>query len=149
MLVGSVQHCTREKFQRLRTVFKLYIALRDTTVSTIICKDGEVRVLDSLFTNWDKETEAIICGLYQCDTDNITIIMRRCQKQASGKDYGLCALAFTVALVFNKHPSILKFNQQKIRSHLMLQCMFHKTRDDTLSMQTQVKLINYLLLLYF
>ena len=89
------------------------------TVSTINCKDGEVRVLDSLFTNCDKETEAVIRGLYQRDTENIRIIMSRCQKQTGGKDCGLFAIAFAVALVFNKRPSTLKFNQQKMRSHLV------------------------------
>ena len=86
------------------------------TVSTINC---EVRVLDSLFTNCDRKTKAIICGLYQRDTENIRIIVSRCQKQTGKKDCGLFAIAFAMALVFNKNPSILKFNQQKMRSHLM------------------------------
>ena len=89
------------------------------TVSTINCKDGEVRGLDSLFTNCDKETETVIRGLYQRDIEYIRIIMSRCQKQTGGKDCGLFAIAFAVALVFNKCPSILKFNQQKMRSHLV------------------------------
>ena len=88
-------------------------------------------MLDSLFTNCDEETEAVIRGLYQHDTENIRIIMSICQRKTDGKDCGLFAIAFTVALVFNKHPSILKFNQQKMRSHLV-----------EYSMQTQVILIN-------
>ena len=71
------------------------------TISTINCKEGEVRVLDSVFTNCDKETEAIVRGLYQRDIENIRIIMSRCQKQIGGKDCGLFAIAFAVALVFN------------------------------------------------
>ena len=89
------------------------------TVSTIDCMDVEVRVFDSLFTNCDKETEAVIRGLYQRETENIRIIMSRCQKQTSGSDCGLFAIAFAMALVFNEHPSKLKFNQQKMRSHLV------------------------------
>ena len=87
------------------------------TVSTNNCKEGEVRVFDSVFTNCDKETEAVIYSLYQRDTENIRIIMSRCQKQIGGKDCGLFAIAFAVALVFNKCPSKLKFMQQKMRSH--------------------------------
>lgn len=90
------------------------------TASTINCKDGEVRVFDSLFKNCDKETEAVIRRLYQRDTENIRIIMSRCQKQIGSKDCGLFAIAFAVALVFNQHTtSKLKFNQPKMRSHLV------------------------------
>ena len=59
------------------------------TVSTINCKKGEVRVFDSLFADCDKETEAVIHSLYQCDTEKIKIIMSRCQKQ-SGKRIAVC-----------------------------------------------------------
>ena len=71
-------------------------------------------MLDSLFTNCDKETEAVIHGIYQRDTENKRIIMSICQRKTGGKDCELFAIALTVALVFNKHPSILKFNQQKM-----------------------------------
>ena len=76
-------------------------------------------MLDSLFTNCEEETEAVIRGLYQRDKENIRIIMSICERQTGGKDCGLFAIAFAVALVFNKHPSKLKFNQQKMRSHLV------------------------------
>ena len=89
------------------------------TVSTLKCKDGEVRVFVSLFTNCDKESEAVIRGLYQGDTENLKIIMSRCQKQNGGKDCGLFAIAFAVALVFNQPTSKLKFSQQKMRFHLV------------------------------
>ena len=70
----------------------------------------------------------VIRGLYY---SKIKIIVSRCQKQAGGKDCGLYAIAFAVTLVFNLHPSKLKFNQQKMRSHL-------KARDDTISMQVNI-----------
>ena len=89
------------------------------TVTTINCKAGEVRVFDSVFTNCDKETEVLIRGLYQHKSKNTKIIMSRCQKQTGGMDCGLFAIAFAVALVFNLRPSKLKFNQQKMRSHLV------------------------------
>ena len=89
------------------------------TVSTINCKKGEVRVFDSRFANCDKETEAVIRSLYQCHTEKMKIIMSRCQKQSGEKDCGLFAIAFAVALIFNNQPSKLKFNQQKMRSHLV------------------------------
>ena len=89
------------------------------TVSTINCKKGEVRVFDSLFADCDKETEAVIHSLYQCHTEKIKIILSRCQKQSSEKDCGLFAIAFAVALILNNQPSKLKFNQQKMRSHLV------------------------------
>ena len=76
-------------------------------------------MLDSVFTNCDKETEAVIRGLYQRETENIRIIMSSCQKQIGRKDCGLFAIAFAVVLVFNKRPSKLKFMQQKMRSHLV------------------------------
>ena len=45
--------------------------------------------------------------------------MSKFQKQSGGKDCGLFAIAFTVALVFNNQPSKLKFNQQQMRCHLV------------------------------
>ena len=45
--------------------------------------------------------------------------MSRCQKQTDGKDCGLFAVASAVALVSNKHPSIPKFNQQKMRFYIV------------------------------
>ena len=76
-------------------------------------------MFDSLFSNCDKETEAVIHSLYQCDTEKIKIITSRCQKQSGEKDCGLFAITFAVALIFNNQPSKLKFNQQKMRSHLV------------------------------
>jgi len=58
--------------------------------------------------------------------------MSRCQKQTGGMDCGLFAIAFAVALMFNLHPSKLKFNQQKMRSHLVECCT---KQDDTISMK--------------
>ena len=58
-------------------------------------------MFDSLFANCDKETEAVIHSLYQCDTEKIKIIMSRCQKQSGEKHCGLFAIAFTVALIFH------------------------------------------------
>ena len=39
-------------------------------------------MLDSLFANCDKETEAVIHNLYQYDAKNTRIIMSRCQNKA-------------------------------------------------------------------
>ena len=61
--------------------------------------------------------QLVVHSLYQCDTENI--IMSKCKKQSGGKDCGLFAITFTVALVFNNQPSKLKFNQQQMRCHLV------------------------------
>jgi len=89
------------------------------TVTTLNCKAGEVKIFDSLFIFCDKETREIMYEFYQHGTEKLTITMSQCQKQTGGKDCGLFAIAFAVALVFNLNVSRLKFRQKMLRSHLV------------------------------
>ena len=89
------------------------------TATTLNGKAGEVKVFDSLFTFCDKETRGIMYEFYQRGTEKLTITMSRCQKQTGGKDCGLFAIAFAVALVFNLNASKLKFCQEMMRPHLV------------------------------
>ena len=87
------------------------------TVTTVNCKVGKVRVFDSAFSFCDKET---INNLYMTNSYIIpTLTMGRCQKQKGSKDCGLFSIAFATALAFGSHPSKLKFDQLKMRQHLV------------------------------
>ena len=48
-----------------------------------------------------------------------TLTMGRCQKQKGSKDCGLFSIAIATALAFGAHPSKLKFDQLKMRQHLV------------------------------
>jgi len=89
------------------------------TATTLNCKAGEVKIFDSLFTFCDKETREIMYEFYQRGTEKLTITMSQCQKQTGGKDCGLFAIAFAVALVFNLNVSRFKFHQKMLRPHLV------------------------------
>ena len=89
------------------------------TVTTMNCKANKVRVFDSTFTYCDKETISTIRNFYQTGSEELKITMSQCQKQTGTKDFGLFSLAFAVALVFNLNPSKIKFNQKKMRGHLV------------------------------
>ena len=90
------------------------------TVTTINCKVAQVRVFDSVFSFCDKETITVINNLFMTDSNVIpTLTMGGCQKQKGSKDCGLFSIAIATALAFGANPSKLKFDQLKMRKHLV------------------------------
>ena len=88
-------------------------------VTTVNCKQGEIKVLDSVFFNCDKEILQATYKLYKHISENLNIKICRYQKQAGGTDCGLFSIVFAVALVHGMNPGQLKFCQDKMRSHLV------------------------------
>ena len=86
---------------------------------TVDCKQGEIKIFDSIFFNCDKETMQTMHTLFQLISEHRTIAMCRCQKQAGTTDCGVFSIAHAVALVHGKNPGKLKFHQDKMRSHLV------------------------------
>ena len=78
-----------------------------------------MKVYDSWFTYSDKETEKVICSLFQWDATKISLKFARCQKQVGPEDCGLFAIAFATAIAFGKLPSKLKLVQHDLRAHLV------------------------------
>ena len=87
--------------------------------TTVDCKQGEVKIFDSIFFNCDKETLKTMHTLFELISEHPTITMCRCQKQGGTTDCGLFSIAYAVALVHGKNPGKQKFNQDKMRSHLV------------------------------
>ena len=89
------------------------------TVSTMGCKDGEVSVYDSLYTELDSVTKNNIEKMFD---PSVKILLPAVQKQNGVKDCGLFALAFATFLAFRKsHQPLLlhHFDLKKLRLHLI------------------------------
>ena len=86
------------------------------TLTTLGCKDGEVRIYDSLFTKVDDTTLNTIAMLFG-DTD-VTCNVPPVQKQQGIVDCGVFAVAFATCLASGHDPSSYQFNQKEMRSHL-------------------------------
>ena len=87
--------------------------------TTVNCTQREVKVYDSIFFTCDKETLLTLNTLYKRISEHLTITMCRCQKEAGGTDCGLFSIAFADALAHGINPGMLKFHQDKMRSHLV------------------------------
>ena len=82
------------------------------------CVSGIVNLYDSIYFNVHHKNEKIVKKIF--GTCSITKMMN-VQKQVGIHDCGLFAIAVATALVHDKDPSRLLFNQSKMRDH-SLQC---------------------------
>ena len=88
--------------------------------SNVGCKDI-VLVYDSVYSNLDRETEDVICNLFQAtESLPIKIEVKNCQKQVGGMDCGIYSIANITAIAFNEDPSKIKYRQVEMRSHLAI-----------------------------
>ena len=85
--------------------------------TTMMCKNDEVLVYDSVFNFLDDDTVGIIRNLFGCDN----VKMVECQKQHGSNDCGLFSIANATAIVNGIDPKKLKYIQSDMRTHL-LQC---------------------------
>ena len=93
--------------------------------SNVGCKKKEVSIYDSVYSSINKETENVVCGMFNAGS-KMQVKMRPFQKQSGGMDCGLFALAAVTALAFNVDPSVLKLNQETMRQHLVTCLRNHK-----------------------
>ena len=77
-------------------------------LTTFGCKDGEIRIYDSLFTKVDDTTMSTIVMLFGDRDVTCNSIV----------DCGLFAIAFATCLACGHDPSSYQFNQNEMRSHL-------------------------------
>ena len=85
------------------------------------CKEGEVRIYDSVFNSSDDEVELEVCNLFQADTakGSLRIKVMHCQKQVGGKDCGVFSITFAAAIVLGLNPVTITFLQPMMRAHLV------------------------------
>lgn len=87
--------------------------------STINSEYNTVKVYDSLFRYLDPDSLQTIENVFQFDDIIPEVKMMQCRKQQGGKDCGIYAIAFIVALAMGVNPSRQNFNQDMMRPHLV------------------------------
>ena len=86
--------------------------------TTINSKYNTVKVYDSLFRCLDQDSLQTIENCFQNDV-NPEVRMMQCRKQDGGKDCGVYAIAFSVALALAVNPSRQNFRQDVMTAHLV------------------------------
>ena len=85
--------------------------------TTIGCEVGVVKVFDSIFQKLDEESKR--CILNYLPKNTRIKLVGTSQKQIGGRDCGLFAIAFSASLAFGNDPAKQKFNQERMRPHLV------------------------------
>ena len=99
--------------------------------SNLLTNDcNTVNVYDSLFAELDQESMDIVLRIFQDhhntkDKKAVTIVMKNLQKQEGSTDCGLFAIAVMASLAHREDPSVIKYDQNKMREHL-LECFSSK-----------------------
>jgi len=88
-------------------------------LSTLDCRSGEVNVYDSLYSNQDADTLSAISGLLEVHRPPVIINLMKIGKQKGGNDCGLFAVAVLTALAFGVNVTKVKFDQGRMRPHLV------------------------------
>ena len=91
-------------------------------ISTVGCQPSTVKVFDSLGGRLPKRSVKLVADLLQSKEEAITFAFVDVQKQDGGSDCGLFAIAFITSICNGQDPTVLRYNQSAMRSHL-LQCI--------------------------
>ena len=99
------------------------------TISTIGCKDGEIKAFDSLPPATTSDLKNQVAALLCTTKDAIQVKYMDTQMQSSSNDCGIFAIAFATALANGEHPGAYQFDQPKMRKHLIdcLEAQFTST----------------------
>ena len=87
-----------------------------------------VNVYNSSFTELNQESYDLILRIFHTrinDDRRTTVVMKELQKQKGSTDCGLFAIAVMTSLAHKEDPSTTKYNQNKMRQHL-LDCFSNK-----------------------
>ena len=91
-------------------------------MSNKACPDDTVRFCDSLQWGPDNEIKKQIASSACYDTSQILIECMNVHKQSGSDDCGLMTIAFVTCLLFEQDPVKVRFDQKRLRQHL-LQCL--------------------------
>ena len=83
--------------------------------------DSLVRVYDSLYTSTTTSTRMSVAALAETSKHQITVQIAATQFQKGGTDCGVYAIAYATDLCHGNNPASYRYNQDKMREHL-LQC---------------------------
>ena len=87
--------------------------------TTINSKHDTVKVYDSSFHFLDKDSLHIVENCFTCENITPQVKLMQCRKQKGGKECGVFAIAFAVALAFGSNPGRQNFDQDAMRAHLV------------------------------
>ena len=88
-------------------------------ISTIGCTEGTVKLYDSLYSSIGSETITIIASLFRFLTQSFTVKVMNVVRQVGSQDCGLYAISFITSLAHEEDPTIIKYEQQEMRDHLL------------------------------
>ena len=88
-------------------------------VTTVGCKAGEVKVLDSLYSTVPTKVKRQIAVLTRTPSPQLKLIFVSVAQQRGGSDCGLYAIANAAAVCAGLDVTRLKYDQNKMRNHLM------------------------------
>ena len=88
-------------------------------ITTISCKEGEVKVIDSMFNHLPKREIQQIASLVHSKLPPIALTYLDVAEQERSSDCGLYAIAAATVLGEGKDPCSLQFHQEEMQSHLL------------------------------
>lgn len=95
-----------------------WLCISNINIGTHDISDGSVYVYDSLYSSVSTWTKMQIASILNTPQDNMSLIIKRFQKQSGAVDCGLFAIAAAISICFGKDPSTAKYDQKKMRKHL-------------------------------
>lgn len=105
--VLQIVHCEKRKH---------WIVITNIKIGGSCGYAKDVFVYDSLYTSIDFDTLSLLKKWFGV---NVNVKLPSMQIQVGATDCGLFAIAVLVALLHNKDPSTIKFNQSLMRQHLI------------------------------
>uniref|UniRef100_A0A1X7VA30 Ubiquitin-like protease family profile domain-containing protein n=1 Tax=Amphimedon queenslandica TaxID=400682 RepID=A0A1X7VA30_AMPQE len=88
-------------------------------IFTIGSTEETVKLYDSLYTSIGSETITIIASLFRFPTPSFTVEVMNEGRQVGFQDCGLYAISFVTSLAYGEDPTIIKYEDQEMRNHLL------------------------------
>ena len=90
-------------------------------ISTVDCKEGTVKYYDSMVTtSLSSKTIQIIANLLRFPSSTFLIKVMNVGKQVGTQDCALFSIAFLTSLAHGEDPTMIRYDQDEMRSHLTL-----------------------------
>ena len=86
--------------------------------SNVLSAKGYVHIYDSLHTTIDEESVELVTNIFGNEDDSF-VCVPNLQIQKGSMDCGLFAIAYMTTLANGKDPSVLSYEQSKMRGHLI------------------------------
>ena len=85
--------------------------------SNVLSASGHVHIYDSLHTTTDEESTELVKNMF--GTEDSFVNIPKIKIQMGGADCGLFAIAYVTSLAHGDDPSVISYEQIKMRGHLI------------------------------